>query len=215
MARKKHRYHFIYKTVCLVNNNYYIGMHSTNNLLDGYIGSGVKIRNSIRAHGKKNHHFQILEFFENRELLIKRENELVNENLLKDPTCMNLMVGGSGGLPKFSSLEKQKEFHKLGAIATNKRIKENPDNWKNSMKNNSEKISIKLKALYGSGELIPTFKDRNHSIETILKMKDSSKGKHKGEKNSQFGTIWITNGTENKKIKNTDTIPENWERGRK
>ena len=45
-------------------------------------------------------------------------------------------------------------------------------------------------------------------------MKNSAKGKHEGEKNSQYGTIWITNGTENKKIKNSEDIPENWRRGR-
>jgi hypothetical protein len=215
MARKKHRYHFIYKTTCLINNNYYIGMHSTDNLSDGYIGSGVRIRNSIRAHGRKYHEIEILEFFENRELLIQREIELVNKELLKDPMCMNLMEGGYGGLPKFSSLEKQKNFHRLGAISTNNKIKENPSKWKNSMSDNSKKISSKLKSLYESGEFIPPFKHKNHSEETILKMKDSARGKHEGEKNSQYGTCWITNGTENKKIKKTDDLPEGWSYGRR
>jgi len=187
-------------------------MHSTDNLEDGYMGGGKRIKNSVKKHGKDAHRKEILEFFESRELLRQREVELVNEELLNDPLCMNIQPGGGGG---FINEEHMKKASISGAIATNKRIKENPDNWKNSMKNNSEKISIKLKSLYKSGELIPTFKDRNHSIETILKMKDSAKGKHKGEKNSQFGTIWITNGTENKKIKNTDPIPENWGRGRK
>jgi hypothetical protein len=41
------------------------------------------------------------------------------------------------------------------------------------------------------------------------------KEKQKGEKNSQYNTMWITNGTENKKIKKEDFIPEGWERGRK
>jgi len=37
----------------------------------------------------------------------------------------------------------------------------------------------------------------------------------KGINNSQFGTIWITNGTENKKIKKTDLIPEGYQKGRR
>jgi hypothetical protein len=38
---------------------------------------------------------------------------------------------------------------------------------------------------------------------------------YKGESNSQFGTCWITNGTENKKIKKTEKLPKGWEFGRK
>jgi hypothetical protein len=39
--------------------------------------------------------------------------------------------------------------------------------------------------------------------------------KQSGEKNSQFGTMWITDGVTNKKIKKNDTIPEGWCKGRK
>ena len=34
------------------------------------------------------------------------------------------------------------------------------------------------------------------------------------EINSQYGTMWITNGTENKKIKKDEPIPEGWNKGR-
>ena len=39
-------------------------------------------------------------------------------------------------------------------------------------------------------------------------------GHQQGMKNSSFGTMWITNGIENKKIKKTNTIPAGWEKGR-
>lgn len=35
-----------------------------------------------------------------------------------------------------------------------------------------------------------------------------------GESNSQYGTCWITNGEENKKIDSNQEIPEGWQRGR-
>lgn len=35
----RRKYHFIYKITRLDNNRYYIGMHSTDNLDDGYFGS--------------------------------------------------------------------------------------------------------------------------------------------------------------------------------
>lgn len=41
-----------------------------------------------------------------------------------------------------------------------------------------------------------------------------SPGHQCGQKNSQYGTMWITNGVQNKKIKKCDTLPEGWYRGR-
>ena len=32
------KFYFLYKTTCIPSNRYYIGMHCTNNLNDGYLG---------------------------------------------------------------------------------------------------------------------------------------------------------------------------------
>jgi hypothetical protein len=49
-------------------------------------------------------------------------------------------------------------------------------------------------------------------------LKDSTKQKlselNKGENNPNYGTFWITNGIENKKVKSLDNIPDNWYKGR-
>ena len=96
MPRKPHTYHFIYKTVCTVNNKFYVGMHSTSNLEDGYMGSGKVIRYSLIKYGKQAHTFEILEFKEDRESTRLREREIVSIELLKDPLCMNIHLGGVG-----------------------------------------------------------------------------------------------------------------------
>lgn len=51
MARKEKQYHFIYKTINIINNKYYIGMHSTDDLNDGYVGSGKRLWYSINKNG--------------------------------------------------------------------------------------------------------------------------------------------------------------------
>jgi len=84
MARKEKKYHYIYKTTCNVTNRYYIGMHSTNNMDDdGYMGSGKRLRYSIRKHGKDNHTKEIVEYCDTREKLSIREEEIVNSDLVK------------------------------------------------------------------------------------------------------------------------------------
>ena len=50
--------------------------------------------------------------------------------------------------------------------------------------------------------------------ETKELMRSSHKGKGIKESNSQYGTMWITNGITNKKIKKDTIIPFNWKLGR-
>ena len=54
------------------------------------------------------------------------------------------------------------------------------------------------------------------SLESRQKRKDSFKtiGHQQGEKNSQFGKMWITNGTHSYRIDKTDSIPEGYRKGR-
>jgi hypothetical protein len=75
MARKQKKYHYIYKTTCNVNGKYYIGMHSTDNLEDGYMGSGKRLWNSINYHGKETHVKEILEYCKSREELVDLEKK--------------------------------------------------------------------------------------------------------------------------------------------
>lgn len=93
---KKLKYFYIYKTTNLVNGKYYIGMHSTYNLDDGYMGSGKNIRKVIKIEGKQNFKTEILEFYNSAEDCSLRENEIVNKILLKDNLCYNIVLGGNG-----------------------------------------------------------------------------------------------------------------------
>jgi len=69
-------------------------------------------------------------------------------------------------------------------------------------------------------------KGKLRSEETKKKMSAAQKGRivteeakeklkeYTGEKNSQFGTMWITDGNTNMKIKKDTLIPEGWSKGR-
>lgn len=92
------KFHYIYK-ITRQDGKYYIGLHSTDNLNDGYFGSGQVLWRSIKKHGKGKHSKEILEFLPTRAELKAREEFLVDEQLLKDPMCMNVIKGGGGRDP--------------------------------------------------------------------------------------------------------------------
>ena len=97
MSRADQRkFHYIYK-ITRDDGKFYIGRHSTDDLDDGYFGSGQRLWKSIKKHGKEKHSKEILEMLPDRAALKAREAELVNHDTLKDPLCMNLSIGGDGG----------------------------------------------------------------------------------------------------------------------
>ena len=97
------RYHYLYKIVNTANNKFYYGIHSTRNLDDGYSGSGTILQKAYDKWGYDNFKMYVLEQFATREQLINKERDIVNAELLADPNCYNLILGGSAHLySKFS-----------------------------------------------------------------------------------------------------------------
>jgi len=47
-------HYIVYKTTNLINKKIYIGIHSTENINDGYLGSGTALKRAIAKHGKEN-----------------------------------------------------------------------------------------------------------------------------------------------------------------
>ena len=90
------RFHYFYKIVNPVNNKYYYGVHSTDNLFDGYCGSGSLLKSVYKKYGKSNCVKYIERFFEDRKSLLVYEKEIVTESMLADPNCYNILVGGGG-----------------------------------------------------------------------------------------------------------------------
>lgn len=171
-ARRK--YHFIYKTTCLVTGKEYYGMHSTDDLDDGYLGSGIVLRRSIRKHGKENHIREIFgDFLPDRESLRLREAEIIDEHRLRDQNCMNLAKGGM----------------------SSRKIRNSIHGWKLS-----DETKKKLSEVH-KGQ-IPWMKGRTHSDEVRRKLSKLNTGRiHSDESkkkisNAQLGKVhsneWTT-----------------------
>lgn len=164
-------------------------MHSTNNLEDGYLGSGKRLWHSIKYHGKDNHVKEILEFCHTRKKLKKREEEIVNKQLLNEDLCMNLKTGGEGGWhenAKKSFLEKM----------------EDPE----YRKNYSKKLSESKKKEYENGKRERTYfydwYGENHSEETKKLLSKQRKGVYGlGKNNSVYGRKWMNKDGVKKMVK--------------
>lgn len=205
MPRKQKKYHFIYRTVCKVTKKFYVGMHSTDDLQDGYLGSGKILGYSLNKHGRENHKLEILEMCGSREQLKRREKEIVNEELLADPLNMNLRYGGEGGWAgsaeqqRKSAIAGGKVGGKVAIHIVRQMLIDNPD----MMEKYREKLRIAALR-----RTVFSFSGKKHSEETKAKMR---KSKNAGTKNSQFGTCWVTDGEKSLKIRKEElqTFVEN------
>jgi hypothetical protein len=78
---------------------FYIGCHQTDNLQDGYLGSGKHLIRAIKKYGKENFTYEVLYEFDCKEKMFEMEQAIVNESFVKNPLTYNLKIGGSGGNP--------------------------------------------------------------------------------------------------------------------
>jgi hypothetical protein len=171
-------------------------MHSTDNLEDGYLGSGKILSYSIGKHGKENHRREIVEFAENHEALKHREKEIVNEELLADPLNINLKCGGEGG----SHGNKAAAWKKPSRRDGHKKMLER--NWSDPVYREKQRIasSKNMSLRHQAGKIkYDTFTGKSHSEDTKRKI-GLTNSQFTGEKNSQFGTCWVTDGVKSIKI---------------
>lgn len=195
-------FYTIYKTTNQINGKFYIGAHKTEDLNDNYLGSGKLLKRAIEKYGIENFEKEILFVFETAEEMFAKEAELVTDEFLSEHNTYNLKIGGFGGFDyinqsgivvdrnrKIASSRTYQESAFLKAVCIPK-----PQNAKN------------LKILDWTG--------LKHSEETKQKISEKMKISSAGENNSQYGTIWITDGVSSKKVKKNSCIPDGWVCGR-
>jgi len=189
--RKEKKYHFIYKTTNLINNRYYIGLHSTDNLDDGYLGSGTYLNRAIKKYGKPNFKREILEFHKSRKDVILREKELVTLLEVQDVNCMNMVRGGQSVEIITHTGETRRKMSEV------RKGKTKSKEWRENMSKSHTGKKMSPEMCKKMSEIA---KNRIYSEETRRKMSESHRGyqseesklkiskANSGEKNGQFGT---------------------------
>lgn len=198
-------FYTIYKTTNTLNGKYYIGKHQTLNPNDDYLGSGKRLRYAIKKYGRENFIKSVLFIFDNEADMNAKEKELVV--LAED--SYNLCEGGHGGFGYINRRIMTKDIRskagkvggKIGGSISLKLL-------------SFEERSNRMKVRWARGYTGSCFTGKKHSQETKAKMAEKAKLRI-GSKNSQFGSYWITDGVNSKKIAANSPIPNDWYRGRR
>lgn len=212
-------FYTVYKIINLINNKIYVGAHSTNDINDSYMGSGLAISRAKEKYGIENFKKEILFLLDSSEEMYEKEKEIVNEDFVKRKDTYNMKLGGNGGwdyVNECKSEEDRQDISRLGGIAYANRLKIDEE-FKNYI-SNIRREAGQLRYKNGdSSHLQYDWTGKKHKEETKQKIGAANSISVKGEGNSQFGTMWIYNLElkQNKKIKNNEIIPNGWIKGRK
>jgi len=209
--------YIIYKVTNKLNGKIYIGKHQTQDINDGYMGSGKHIRNAIDKHGLENFTKEILFQFDNEADMNAKEAELVNEEFVKEDTNYNLCPGGNGGWGYINSLENSKENKiKGGKAHSSEHMKMLGVKGRNKRNKRLEK-DIEFRYYIADVTLGTGFLGMKHTDETKKKIGMKNSKNQYGVKNSQYGKKWIYSDNEKKsmRIDKDSDVPVGWVLGRK
>jgi hypothetical protein len=224
---EKTMYYTIYKITHRLSGKIYIGSHKTNIIDDGYMGSGKIIVSAIKKYEIENFRKDILVFYDTYDFVLQKETEIVTEEFLQRPDVYNLRKGGIGGFDYINKngLSSASSHGRIGGISTSIRLKNDSaflisrgDKISSAMKT-EHKTGVRNHTHFGNADWSARATLLAKTPDAIIKRKETmSKIQHQqGAKNSQFGKYWISNDTENKKIKKEELekyVSEGWRRGR-
>lgn len=88
------KFYGIYKITNMVNGMMYIGQHVTDNLDDGYMGSGHYLKRAIKKYGLDNFKKEWMMFCEDEEEMNYMERVYVDQTWIDRADTYNLVLGG-------------------------------------------------------------------------------------------------------------------------
>ena len=190
-------FYTIYKITNVINNKIYIGKHQTKNLNDDYMGSGKQLKRAQVKHGIGNFKKEILFQFDNESEMNAKEAELVTEEFCLREDTYNLCPGGKGG---------------WGYINSNPEIT-TPRNRKNIVLTQTPQARAKTSKNTDYSKIGFSVASK----ETLTHLALEATRKYKEGRNldpTKYKTVWITDGSRNKKIRPEEKCPDGWKFGR-
>ena len=113
-------YHILYKTTNKINGKHYVGIHRTDDLNDGYLGSGRNLRQAIKKYGVDAFEREVLKFCQSYDELIEEERKIVTTEFCMREDTYNIELGGAGGKVWTEELRQTMSLAKMGNTPWNK-----------------------------------------------------------------------------------------------
>jgi len=117
------KFNYIYLITNKINGKIYVGKHSTNNLDDGYMGSGVVIKKAINKYGIENFTKDYLAFCDTENKLNWFEKFYIKKYKARE-TGYNLTDGGDGVLGWHHSEETKEKLRKPLSESTKQKLRD-------------------------------------------------------------------------------------------
>ena len=130
-------YHLLYETTNTVNDKKYIGIHSTADMNDSYLGSGRAMKQAIEKYGAEKFERKILKACDSRKDLLEAEAEMVTKEVVNSREYYNLSLGGKSYIDSLIDMDNEEDFKshqsaagkKGGAARMAKMTAEERTNW--------------------------------------------------------------------------------------
>ena len=192
------QFNFVYITTNIVNGKQYVGDHSTNNLNDGYLGSGILLSKDIKKYKRKIFKKKIFEFFNTKKEAFDAQEKYINEYNTLSPNGYNISPMGGNCVQKCHSEETLKKMgnSNKGKIRS-KEFKDNVSKFHKGRKRLEEtkkKISIANKGKKRTKEMNEENRKRNlgknnpnYGLKRSEETKRKMSLKQLGNKNHMFG----------------------------
>ena len=135
-------YYFIYETKNLINGKLYRGIHKTENINDGYLGSGLVFCKAVKKYGKDNFERSILEYCNSYDELLERVLKPIypnNEILKFNAQAKSRAIAGC--------VQDKRYYQQVGARNSGKGVES--DLLKSAFEKFVDEFAIQLSSIQG------------------------------------------------------------------
>jgi hypothetical protein len=162
MIYKITKWNYVYRITNLLNHKIYIGCHQTDDLNDGYMGSGKYVIRAYEKYGIDNFIKKIIGYYPDAQSMFLAEATIVTREFINDDTNYNLAEGGRGGFKGTACYLSQERSNKISKTQLGRVMARNEHG--NIIKVSKDDNRLTTKELVGSTKGMAVVKDHNGTI---------------------------------------------------